>query len=209
LLNGGHTIVVPIALLAGLVTVRDAVRDRRVGGFLRRVMLDEIAPSLDAPGAETFANEVLERFDNPYIDHALVDITLHGTTKMRVRVVPSIVAFASQSGRPPASLAFGFAAYLAFMRGDLHAERRSAGLPVPTDSEGDQVRAVWQSLAPRSDDDFVELVRRVCSDEALWAADLAAVPGFVDLVGEHLMRICRQGVLSALDAQLTESATLT
>jgi tagaturonate reductase len=211
LLNGAHTIVVPVALLAGLATVRDAVRDRRVGGFLRRVMLDEIAPSLDAPppGAESFANEVLRRFDNPYIDHALVDITLHGTTKMRVRVVPSILAFASQTGRAPASLAFGFAAFLAFMRGDLHAERRSAGLAVPPDAEGERVRAVWQSLRPRAEDEFLELARRVCADEQLWGVDLMSVPGFVELVAEHLMRICRQGVLSALDAQLTESATLT
>jgi tagaturonate reductase len=209
LLNGGHTIVVPVALLAGLATVRDAVRDRRVGGFLRRAMLDEIAPHLDAPGAESFASDVLQRFDNAYIDHALIDITLHGTTKMRVRVVPSIVAFASRTGRPPAALAFGFAAFLAFMRGDLQAERRSAGLAVPTDTEGERVRAVWLSLTPRTDEEFVALVRRVCADHSLWGADLPTLPGFVELVADHLTRICANGVFSALDAQLTESVTLT
>ncbi len=208
LLNGGHTIVVPVALLAGLVTVRDAVRDRRVGAFLRRAMLDEIAPSLDAPRADAFAAEVLDRFDNPYIEHALIDITLHGTTKMRVRVVPSIVAFASQNARPPAALAFGFAAYLAFMRGEVHAERRAAGLAVPPDAEGERLRATWQSLAPRSDDEFVELARSICADDTLWGTDLTGIPGFFELVAEHLMRICRQGVASALDAQLTESVTL-
>ena len=208
LLNGGHTIVVPIALLAGFATVRDAVRDTRVGGFLRRAMLDEIAPLLDAPGAEAFAHDVLARFDNPYIDHALIDITLHGTTKMRVRVVPSILAFASHTGRPPAALAFGFAAFLAFMRGDLHTERRAAGLSVPADVEGERLRAAWLALAPRSDDDFLELVRAVCADEALWAADLTSIPGFVEVVSDHLMRICRHGVVSALDAQPIESVTL-
>jgi tagaturonate reductase len=208
LLNGGHTIVVPVALLAGLVTVRDAVRDGRVGAFLRRAMLDEIAPNLDAPGAEAFAGDVLRRFDNAYIDHALIDITLHGTTKMRVRVVPSILAFASRVGRPPAALAFGFAAFLAFMRGDLQAERRAAGLPVPADAEGERVRAVWQSLTPRTEDEFVELARRVCADDSLWGTDLTAIHGFVESAAEHLMRICANGVLSALDSQLTESVTL-
>ena len=208
-LNGAHTIVVPVALLAGLVTVRDAVRDRRIGGFLRRAMLDEIVPSLDAPGAEAFAREVLERFDNASIDHALIDITLHGTTKMRVRVVPSIVAFASLNGRPPASLAFGFAAFLAFMRGDVHSERRAAGLNVPPDAEGERLRAVWRHLAPRSDDEFAELTRTICGDVLMCGTDLTRIPGFADLVSEHLMRICRHGVVSALDAQLTESVTLT
>src|SRR5215831_15375646 len=188
LLNGGHTIVVPVALLAGLATVRDAVRDRRVGAFLRRAMLDEIAPTLDAPGADTFASDVLHRFDNAYID-----ITLHGTTKMRVRVVPSIVAFASRSGRPPAALAFGFAAFLAFARGDLHAERQSSGLAVPPDAEGERVRALWQSVTPRTEDDFLDFVRRACGEggvgeESLWGFDLTAVPGFVELVADHLMR---------------------
>jgi tagaturonate reductase len=90
-LNGAHTISVPVALLAGLETVRDAVEDERVGRFIRRAMFDDIVPSLDAPDAEEFAREVLERFANPYIRHSLIDITLYGTTKMRVRVVPSIV----------------------------------------------------------------------------------------------------------------------
>jgi tagaturonate reductase len=128
---------------------------------------------------------------------------------MRVRVVPSIVAFASRTGRPPAALAFGFAAFLAFMRGDVQAERRSAGLAVPADTEGERVRAVWQSLTPRTDEDFLDLTRRVCADHSLWGADLTSVPGFVELVAEHLTRICTNGVVSALDAQLTESVTLT
>jgi mannitol-1-phosphate/altronate dehydrogenase len=71
------------------------------------------------------------------------------------------------------------------------------------------VRAVWQSLTPRTDEEFVDLVRCVCADRSLWGADLTSYPGFVELVAEHLTRICANGVLSALDAQLTESVTLT
>src|SRR5579885_3673340 len=61
ILNGAHTISVPLALLAGLETVCDAVESDRVGAFMRRAMLDEIVPSLDVPDAETFARDVLER----------------------------------------------------------------------------------------------------------------------------------------------------
>jgi hypothetical protein len=52
-------------------------------------------------------------------------------------------------------------------------------------------------------------VRRVCADHSLWGADLPTLPGFVELVADHLTRICANGVFSALDAQLTESVTLT
>jgi len=207
LLNGAHTISVPVALLAGLEAVRDAVRDERVGRFIRRVMFDDIVPSLAAPGADDFAVEVLERFANPYIRHALIDITLHETIKMRVRVVPSIVDFVRRTGRAPASLAFGFAAYLVFMRGDVQAERRTAGLAVPEDGEGARVRDAWLDVDSRSDASLAELARRVCADEILWEVDLTSMNGFADLVADHVIRIVRQGIRPALDAHLTELAT--
>jgi len=206
-LNGTHTISVPVALLAGLETVREAVEDERVGRFIRRVMFDDIVPSLDAPGAEAFASEVLERFANPYIHHSLIDITLYGTTKMRVRVVPSIVDHYRRVGRPPASLAFGFAAYFAFMRGEIHAERRTAGLSVPEDGDGETVRGAWLDVDPHADANIVAFVHRVCSDEKLWAVDLTSLNGFAELVADHLVRIVQQGIQPALDAHLTELAT--
>jgi tagaturonate reductase len=206
-LNGAHTISVPVALLAGLETVHDAVEDERVGRFIRRAMFDDIVPSLDAPGAEEFANEVLERFANPYIRHSLVDITLYGTTKMRVRVIPSIVDHYRRVGRAPASLAFGFAAYIAFMRGEVQAERRTMGLAVPEDGEGERVLDAWRDVDPHSDSRLAALARHVCADESLWGADLSALNGFAELVSDHLVRIVRQGIRSALDAHLTEPAT--
>jgi len=206
-LNGAHTISVPVALLAGLETVHDAVEDERVGRFIRRAMFDDIVPSLDAPGVEEFANEVLERFANPYIRHSLVDITLYGTTKMRVRVIPSIVDHYRRVGRAPASLAFGFAAYIAFMRGEVQAERRTMGLAVPEDGEGERVLDAWRDVDPHSDSRLAALARHVCADESLWGADLTALNGFAELVSDHLVRIVRQGIRSALDAHLTEPAT--
>jgi tagaturonate reductase len=210
ILNGAHTISVPLALLAGLATVREAVEHERVGAFMRRAVLEEIVPSIDVPDAEAFARDVLARFANPYIQHALIDITLYGTTKMRVRIVPSILAYGERFGRAPAALAFGFAAYLAFMRGELQGERRAAGLPVPEDGEGERIRTEWRIVDPRVDDDIVSFVERVCGDEALWNADLTVVPGFTSLVAEHLIRIVRGGgsgrAIAALDAFLSEPA---
>ena len=206
-LNGAHTISVPAALLAGLDTVRDAVTDERIGRFMRRAMLDEIVPTIDAPDAEAFAREALERFANPYIRHALIDITLYGTTKMRVRVVPSIVAYAERTGRAPAALAFGFAAYLAFMRGEVQTERRAAGLAVPDDPAGERVRDAWHDIDLHSSAAIASLARAICADRELWGTDLTAVTGFADAVAEHLVRIRRRGVVAALEHHLTEPAT--
>ena len=200
LLNGAHTLLAPLALLAGRETVREAVEDEAIGGFVRAAMLDEIVPSLDAEGGVAFAHAVLDRFANPSIDHALLGITLQATMKMRVRVVPSILAFARKTGRVPQAIALGFAAWLRFMRGDVDGERRRAQLPVPDDSQRDAVQAHWRAASTRDDAALARLAHAVCADRALWATDLSAVAGFADAVAAHLARIERSGIAAALDA---------
>ena len=203
LLNGTHTAMAPVALLAGCETVREAMDDAQVGAFVRRVMLDEIAPFVAAPDAEGFAREVLDRFANPFIRHAVADITLQQTTKLRVRVVPSILAYARETGEVPASLAFAFAAYLRFARGDLRRAREAAGRPLPRDDQGARVRALWQELG----DDAVAVARRACADEELWGADLSAVPGFADAVAGALVRVMALGTPAALAQHLARAST--
>ncbi len=206
-LNGAHTLMVPAALAAGLETVRDVVTDAQFGRFIVRVIFDEIVPCLDVPDAEQFARDVMSRFANPYVRHALIDITLHQTAKMRVRVVPSIVAYAEQTQRAPALLATGFAAYLHYMRGDMQVERRASGLAVPEDVDGERIRAAWRDVDPHSDSSLADLSRRVLSDGELWGVDLALLPGFADIVAEQLVRIARRGVRSAIDVRSTEAVT--
>lgn len=205
-LNGGHTIVAPVALLAGLTTVRDAREDERVGRFLRRAIFDEIVPTLDVADSEAFAHEVIERFDNPFIKHALIDITLYGAAKMRLRVVPSIVEYHARMGRSPSSLAFGVAAYIMFMRGEVHAARSAAGLSVPEDSVGDRLRDAWTTIDILSDDAISAFGISACADARIWGVDLRTVNGFADAVADHLLRITRHGIESALDVHLTETA---
>jgi tagaturonate reductase len=204
LLNGTHTITVPLALLNGCETVREAVEHEMVGRFIRRTLLDEIVPTTDAPGAEQFAHEVLGRFANPYIRHALIDITLQGTTKLRVRIVPTIERYGLFAGRAPASLAFGFAAYLLFMRGELQEKRLRAGECVPADDQGELLRAMWRRDAGGSDAAIARLVDEAIGSEALWGTDLRRVPGFTGAVTESLTRMVRDGVPAALEAHLAE-----
>lgn len=204
LLNGTHTIMAPLALLAGCETVLDAMRHEVVSRFVRRAMLDEIVPTLDVPSAAAFARETLDRFANPSIRHALFDITLHASMKMRVRIVPTILAYSERTGGAPESLAFGFAAYLLFMRGELQRARKEAGMAVPPDDGRDRITSAWHSAGG----DHRMLARSVCADATLWGTDLTAVSEFADSVAEHLAAIDRGGAAAALDAHLaTVSAT--
>lgn len=202
LLNGGHTILASLALLAGCETVREAVEHEVLGQFLRRAMLEELVPSLDVPGGAAFAREVLERFSNPYVHHDLRDITLHGGTKMRVRVVPSILGYAARVGHAPPCVALGFAAYLLFARGDRPDASSSPARPAPEDVVAERVRITWSSLGDVGRRSQMQFVRAVCADDELWGTDLTAVTGFSELVADHLLRLDRDGPLAAVEAVL-------
>ena len=202
LLNGAHTLLVSVALQMGYEVVRDAITQPSLARYVRRTMLDEIAPTLDVEGAEEFAEAVLDRFRNPHIRHALIDITLQATMKMRVRVVPSIVRSAARSGQVPPSLAFGFAAFLQYMQGGVQASRRAQGLPVPADDQGVRLGALWEGFPADANAPVGDLVSTICGDSTLWGTDLTAIPGFALAVTDHLSCIRSQGMHSALERHL-------
>ena len=131
LLNATHTAMAPLAFLAGVRTVREAAEHPRLGAFLRRVLFDEIVPAVDIPraAAEAFARSVVERFQNPWLDHEWRVILTNQETKMRIRVVPLIVASVNRRGRAPESLALACAAHLAFLRTGVEALAEASHLP--------------------------------------------------------------------------------
>jgi len=126
LLNGLHTTFVYLALLAGCETVRDAMQHERLGRFIRQALFEELLPTVDVEGAADFARDVMERFANPFIEHRLRDIAVNGVAKMRIRVVPAIVSYSARTGRIPAALTLGFAAFLRYTKPAASAEAARA-----------------------------------------------------------------------------------
>ena len=103
ILNGAHTALVSKALPLSIVTVREGVNHPEIGPWLRRVLFEEIVPTVadrvdDAAG---FAAAVLERFANPFLEHKLADIALHHSTKVDVRLRPTVEEYTAQHGAPP------------------------------------------------------------------------------------------------------------
>lgn len=188
LLNGTHSIMVPVALLAGCKSVSEALNDELVGAYVRKVLLHELVPSADVTDAELFAQQVLDRFSNPYIRHALVDITLQQTTKLRVRIVPAIADYTERHRQTPAAIALGFAAYLLYIRQD-------NGLKA--DDQVADVRAVW-----RSGIDARAIAGAACGLTAVWGRDLNTIDGFSDRVGEYLEQLMQHGARATLEQHI-------
>lgn len=121
ILNGAHTSMVPYAMLEGFDTVRECVEDEKMNEFIKDCIYDEIIPTLDLPENELFeyAENVLVRFANPYINHYLSSIALNSVSKFRVRVLPSISEYIKRFNKMPEKLLFAFARLIDFYRTDM------------------------------------------------------------------------------------------
>ena len=156
LLNGAHSTLAYLGLLAGYETVSQAMNDAELAGFVATLMRQDIRPSLVAPRGldlEEYIDAVLERFRNPALPHALAQIAWDGSQKLPFRLFPTITE-ALTASRPMARLCIPVAAWMQFVR------RKAAAHEHLTDP-----------LAPR----LLE-IGRACENRA--AAD---VPAFLSL----------------------------
>jgi tagaturonate reductase len=121
ILNGAHTSLVPYALLEGYDTVKSCIDSEKMYGHIRRCVFDEIIPTLDLPKEELieYAENVIQRFANPYIKHYLSSIALNSVSKFKVRVLPSILEYEKRFGRLPENLIFSFAKLIEFYKTDM------------------------------------------------------------------------------------------
>ena len=193
LLNGPHSVMACVGLLASCRFVHEAMSGG-IGAAMRRAMLGEIAPFLDAPGAEEYARDVIDRFTNPAIHHPLMDIMLQATTKMRVRVVPSLLAYANATHAPPPALTLGFAALLLCQR-DIRDIAARSGRAVPADEGAGRIQGAWA----RQGDNCASVVQTVATDTQLWRIDLSELPAFTALATDLLSTMATQGVQAAVE----------
>ena len=197
-LNGAHTSSVLAGYLYGLDIVRDCMQDEVMGKFIREVVTEEIVPQVNLPLEEVkaFAASVFERFENPFIDHALLSISLNSVSKWKARVLPSFKDYVKNNGKLPRLITFSFAALLAFysstdLREDgLYAARANGDEYVIHDD-----RAVLEFFAQNSGKDG--FIRKTCANTAFWGEDLTAYDGFEEQVAGWYQKI-RTDVTSAL-----------
>lgn len=214
MLNGTHTMSVAAAFLAGLDTVREAVEDPLVGRFMRQGLFNEILPHLDLPEEEkqSFAEEVLQRFKNPFIHHRWIDIALNSISKFKTRCLPSLLDYTQARGSVPPLLSFSLAAVLVFYKGQRLAEdklecRRKAGSYTVMDDL--QVLNfffdAWSALDPTDGNAVESMVRRVLANTGFWDLDLTTLPGMTSQVAQAVQTILGDGMPAALD-RLMEKA---
>lgn len=201
ILNGAHTSFVLGAYLAGQDIVRDCMEDEVICGFMNKTIYDEIIPTLTLPKEElmSFAASVTERFKNPFIDHALLAISLNSTSKWKARVMPSLKAYFANTGKLPECITASFALYLAFYRGTkLTEEGLVAERPAGNEYTIKDDRPILQFYYDHREDDVKTLVHAVCANEEFWGEDLTAIAGFEEAVAGYVAAIEEKGAYEVM-----------
>ncbi|WP_111642932.1 tagaturonate reductase [Marinimicrobium alkaliphilum] len=200
ILNGSHTASFAVSLLYPVDTVQQAIEHPVISQFMKQVVFDEVCPNINLPKDElkAFAEEILERFYNPYIKHFWKSIALNSMAKWETRVLPSLLDFQKRTGELPTRIVFSLAALMAYYQGE------------PQDSEDIVAlyRAAW-SDCDDSYDGIKALVTQVLAYEKNWKTDLNQVPGLTELTAQYLYAIRTLGMEEALEKLLADDAQLT
>ena len=205
LLNGPHTVLSPVALLAGLDIVRDACHDEVVAPFIRHLMFEELLPTLlPSPQTEAdatlrdelcrYASAVLERFCNPFIDHQLTSIMLNSFPKFATRDLPALECYAARQGRLPRAVVLGLAAICVYYRGG----QRHDGTPLcPNDDPRimQLLQELWATGSPRRVAEGV-----LAAADLIWHdhGDLNDIPGLTVLLAESIDSILCHGMAATV-----------
>lgn len=187
ILNGAHTTMVPFSILYGNETVKETVDDAFTGSFVKEAVFNEIIPTLSLSEEElrSFAEEVLDRFRNPFIKHQLASIALNSISKFKVRVLPSLLEFEKKKGELPLHLTFAFACLLRFYDG----EWKGSALPVKDDEQVVQrLKKIWELHSYR------EIVQETMKQTDFWGEDLTKVEGLQEATASALELIDTKGI---------------
>ena len=194
LLNGPHTVLSPVAYLSGINIVRDACNHEVVGKYIHKVQFDELMQTLNLPMEELqkFATDVLERFNNPYVDHQVTSIMLNSFPKYETRDLPGVKVYLERKGELPQGLVFGLAAIITYYKGGTRAD----GAPIePNDAP--EIMQLLKDLWATGDTQKV--AEGVLAAENIWKENLnQTVPGLTELVKKDLDLIQEKGMLEAV-----------
>lgn len=199
ILNGGHTSTVPAAVIHGFDIVRDFMEDEVFKTYLNDLIDIEVIPNIDLPKEDLvkFKNEVFLRFNNPYVDHKLLSITLNSISKFNARCLPSIVDYYNESGDVPKHFAFSLAALIRFYEIEKNSEgyfgKDENGKAYPVSDDKDLLELFAKKA---KDDNYIDEI--LASD--IWEYDLDKLGDFKKRVKKYYKDIKEKSIKEVMEA---------
>lgn len=200
ILNGAHTSMVLGAFLSGQDIVRGCMEDGTIREFMNKTIYEEIIPTLTLPEQELmdFAKAVTDRFNNPFIDHALLAISLNSTSKWKARVLPSLKGYVEKKGSLPKCIVASLAFYISFYQGVRLDEGGFIGMRGKEEYKIQDGADVLEFYYRHKDDNPNHLAEAVLSNEKFWGENLMELPGLCEEVAKGLEVIKEQGAYALM-----------
>ena len=200
ILNGSHTSFVLASWLKGNDVVNQSMKDDVMRDFMMKTIHEEVIPTLSLPEHElkAFADAVVDRFNNPFIKHSLLAISLNSVSKWKARCMPSFLGYIEKFGKLPEHLTFSLAALMAFYTGE---ELRDGVLIGHRKAEEYQVKDdqdVLEFFMKTSGNETSEFVHAFLSNEAFFGQDLTKIEGLSEQTAVYLNEIRTKGMEAAL-----------
>ena len=207
ILNGAHTGFVLGAYLAGQNIVRDCMHNDNIRGFMNKMLYDEVIPCLplDKADCENFAAAVTDRFNNPFVDHQLLSISLNSTSKWKARVMPSFLEYIEKYGELPKAATMSLAAYIAFYSSRIQGLSDAGMTCVRPNGDSYLVQDdawVLEFYNDHKDDAPEALVHAVLTNTRMWDQDLTQIKGLEEAVTADLKLILKEGAEAAYKSVL-------
>ena len=201
LLNGPHTVLSPVAYLCGVDIVRDACQHPVLGRFIHKVQYEELMQTLNLPMEELqeFAANVLERFENPFVDHQLTSIMLNSFPKYKTRDLPGVKTYLERFGYLPQGLVLGLAAIITYYKGGT----RSDGTPIQPNDDPQIVNLLSELWSSKDTETVARGV--LAAQDLIWQehGDLNEIPGLTQMLTRFLNMIQEQGMLETVKSVLS------
>lgn len=196
ILNGAHTAIVPVSYLYGIDRVKESMDNKDVREFLETLIFSEIIPSLDMDKEELkeFASAVINRFNNPFIQHELLSISLNSMFKYKTRILPQFLTYVETEKAIPKYMAFSLAALIVFYRG----KRGEEIIPL---NDEPKFLELFADLWSKYDGTLTVATRIAESVLGLrhWGENLNEIVGLTEMVGNYIYAIDKDGVKSILE----------
>ncbi len=208
-LNGAHTSFSLGAYLCGFTIVRECMQDKIISSFINKIIYDEIIPTLSQDGEEliSFAEAIEDRFDNPFIDHELMSISLNSTSKWKTRNLPSLLNYVKKFSKLPICLTTSLALYIAFYSNNI-VSLDDNGLLCKRDDGNEYVvkddKWILDFYFKHRNDNEAHLVENVLANKKMWDIDLTNIDKLTDTVISILKLVHQDGTKNAFENCLGE-----
>jgi len=189
LLNGAHSTIAFVGVLAGLETVYQAMSQPWLSRWLRLMMEEELQWGITRPNTPDYIAQLLERFANPALAHKTAQIASDSSQKIKQRWVPVISAILA-TGRIPKHMAIASAAWVHCLK-----KWRADNQPINDPLAIDLVASI-----EADGHDGARLVRSLLGIERIWTSALTTHDEWIDAVVSAYHAIAQHGIQTAVES---------